>query len=91
MQNDAYQETGCYNLFCSGFVQTSNRIAVGAAISPISSYNGRQFDVTILIWKVPRTVPTIPLLQRIHCAFPQLAVTEQSVRRTRSGATGGCS
>ncbi|XP_062179293.1 protein neprosin-like [Phragmites australis] len=52
--NDAYQETGCYNLHCSGFVQTSNRIAIGAAISPISAYNGRQFDITILIWKDPK-------------------------------------
>ncbi|CAL5096854.1 unnamed protein product [Urochloa decumbens] len=52
--DDAYRETGCYNLHCSGFVQTSNRIAIGAAISPISSYAGRQFDITVLIWKDPR-------------------------------------
>ncbi|KAL6627348.1 hypothetical protein ACP70R_031074 [Stipagrostis hirtigluma subsp. patula] len=51
---DAYQETGCYNLHCSGFVQTNNRIAIGAAISPTSVYNGRQFDITLLIWKDPR-------------------------------------
>ncbi|TVU17281.1 hypothetical protein EJB05_33301 [Eragrostis curvula] len=52
--NDAYRETGCYNLFCAGFVQTSNRVVAGAAISPISSYAGRQFDITILIWKDPK-------------------------------------
>nr|ACG35282.1 carboxyl-terminal proteinase [Zea mays] len=52
--DDAYQETGCYNLHCSGFVQTSSRVAIGAAISPVSSYAGRQFDVTLLIWKDPR-------------------------------------
>ncbi|KAG8493068.1 hypothetical protein CXB51_010372 [Gossypium anomalum] len=40
--NDAYEATGCYNLMCSGFVQTNNRIAIGAAISPISSYHGGQ-------------------------------------------------
>ncbi|CAD6239921.1 unnamed protein product [Miscanthus lutarioriparius] len=49
---DAYQETGCYNLHCSGFVQTNNRIAIGAAISPTSVYNGRQFDISLLIWKL---------------------------------------
>jgi hypothetical protein len=54
MQDDAYQETGCYNLHCSGFVQTSSRVAIGAAISPISSPGGRQFDITLLIWKDPR-------------------------------------
>lgn len=50
---DAYQATGCYNLLCSGFVQTNNKIAIGAAISPRSSYNGRQFDIGLMIWKDP--------------------------------------
>ncbi|XP_065004308.1 protein neprosin isoform X1 [Musa acuminata AAA Group] len=50
---DAYQATGCYNLLCSGFIQTSNKIAIGAAISPTSTYNGRQFDISLLIWKDP--------------------------------------
>jgi hypothetical protein len=53
-QDDAYRETGCYNLHCSGFVQTSSRVAIGAAISPASSYGGRQFDIAVLIWKDPR-------------------------------------
>ncbi|KAL8157060.1 protein neprosin-like [Apium graveolens] len=51
---DAYQATGCYNLLCSGFVQTNNRIAIGAAISPRSSYHGGQFDISILVWKDPK-------------------------------------
>ncbi|KAE9607881.1 putative neprosin [Lupinus albus] len=52
--SDAYQATGCYNLLCSGFVQTNNKIAIGAAISPTSSYDGGQFDITLLIWKDPK-------------------------------------
>ncbi|XP_057419937.1 uncharacterized protein LOC130714086 [Lotus japonicus] len=51
---DAYQATGCYNLLCSGFVQTNNKIAIGAAISPRSAYNGRQFDIGIMVWKDPK-------------------------------------
>ncbi|KAI4340709.1 hypothetical protein MLD38_025519 [Melastoma candidum] len=51
---DAYQATGCYNLLCSGFIQTSSRIAIGAAISPTSSYGGGQFDISLLIWKDPK-------------------------------------
>ncbi|KAB2054920.1 hypothetical protein ES319_A11G000600v1 [Gossypium barbadense] len=51
---DAYRATGCYNLLCSGFVQTTNKIAIGAAISPLSSYNGRQFDIDIMVWKDPK-------------------------------------
>ncbi|XP_008791182.2 uncharacterized protein LOC103708162 [Phoenix dactylifera] len=50
---DAYQTTGCYNLLCSGFIQTNNRIAIGAAISPTSTYNGGQFDISLLVWKDP--------------------------------------
>lgn len=52
VQSDSYQATGCYNLLCAGFVQTNSRIAIGAAISPVSSYAGSQYDITILIWKV---------------------------------------
>jgi hypothetical protein len=51
-QTDAYQTTGCYNLLCSGFIQTNSRIAMGAAISPTSGYNGGQFDISLLVWKV---------------------------------------
>ncbi|XP_050375958.1 uncharacterized protein LOC126793467 [Argentina anserina] len=51
---DAYQATGCYNLLCSGFVQTNNKIAIGAAISPRSSTNGRQFDIGLMVWKDPK-------------------------------------
>ncbi|KAK4775855.1 hypothetical protein SAY87_023816 [Trapa incisa] len=52
--SDSYEKTGCYNLLCAGFVQTNSRIAIGAAISPVSSFSGNQYDITILIWKDPR-------------------------------------
>lgn len=52
--SDAYEATGCYNLLCSGFVQTNNKIAIGAAISPVSAYAAGQFDITLLIWKDPK-------------------------------------
>ncbi|XP_011084725.1 uncharacterized protein LOC105166904 [Sesamum indicum] len=52
--SDAYESTGCYNLLCSGFVQTNSRIAIGAAISPVSSQGGNQYDITILLWKDPK-------------------------------------
>ncbi|XP_010678818.2 uncharacterized protein LOC104894312 [Beta vulgaris subsp. vulgaris] len=51
---DAYQATGCYNLLCSGFVQTNSKIAIGAAISPRSSFRGRQYDISITVWKDPK-------------------------------------
>eukprot|EP00250_Pteridium_aquilinum_P014665 c22130_g1_i1 orf=218-1579(+) len=50
---DAYEQTGCYNLLCSGFIQTSNEIAMGASISPWSRDHSSQYDIKILIWKDP--------------------------------------
>ncbi|KAL8154222.1 hypothetical protein V2J09_011982 [Rumex salicifolius] len=47
-QANAYQATGCYNLLCSGFVQTNNRVAMGAAISPRSLLNEKQFDISVM-------------------------------------------
>jgi hypothetical protein len=44
--------TGCYNLKCSGFVQTNRKIVLGGSIAPISVYNGRQFDITLKIEQV---------------------------------------
>ncbi|KAL6600365.1 hypothetical protein ACP70R_045165 [Stipagrostis hirtigluma subsp. patula] len=52
---DAYDKTGCYNLRCPGFVQTSNHIALGASqLSPVSTYGGPQHDINILAWKDPK-------------------------------------
>ncbi|MFS7991312.1 putative neprosin [Helianthus anomalus] len=47
--------SGCYNMICPGFVQTSRTVSLGAAIGPISTYNGEQFDVAFMIWKDPKS------------------------------------
>ncbi|KZV40667.1 hypothetical protein F511_12134 [Dorcoceras hygrometricum] len=52
--SDAYQATGCYNLLCSGFIQINSEIAMGASISPTSSYLNNQYDISILVWKDPK-------------------------------------
>lgn len=51
---DGYEATGCYNLLCSGFVQTSDTVAIGAAISPVSRAGSSQYQIEIMIWKDPR-------------------------------------
>ncbi|VVB03332.1 unnamed protein product [Arabis nemorensis] len=51
-QNDSYRGTGCYNLLCPGFVQVDRDISLGAALSPISTYNGDQYDFELTIEKV---------------------------------------
>ncbi|KAK8683022.1 hypothetical protein V6N13_039097 [Hibiscus sabdariffa] len=35
-QSDGYKKTGCYNLECPGFVQTSHKLTLGGKIVPIS-------------------------------------------------------
>ncbi|GMP42066.1 hypothetical protein CsSME_00011932 [Camellia sinensis var. sinensis] len=50
-QRDAYNTTGCYNLFCSGFIQTSNKMALGGTISSISAYGSSQYEYNFLVWK----------------------------------------
>ncbi|KAL3633518.1 hypothetical protein CASFOL_022280 [Castilleja foliolosa] len=52
---DASKKTGCFDLTCPGFVQTSNEIALGAAIYPISKPNGLPYQITIYIHKDPNT------------------------------------
>ncbi|MBA0827458.1 hypothetical protein Goarm_012240 [Gossypium armourianum] len=50
LQKDSYKTTGCFDLQCSGFIQTSSKIALGAAISPISMELGQQYYITIGIY-----------------------------------------
>lgn len=52
---DAYRTTGCYNLGCSGFVQTNNQIALGGTLYPQSVYGGSQYEISILVWKDQNT------------------------------------
>nr|XP_023886984.1 uncharacterized protein LOC111999102 isoform X2 [Quercus suber] len=52
---DASKTTGCFDLTCPGFVQTSDIIALGAAIYPISLPGGLPYQITIYIFKDPST------------------------------------
>ncbi|WOK99890.1 hypothetical protein Cni_G08602 [Canna indica] len=49
--SDDYTKTGCYNLLCPGFVQTSKKISIGTSFTGISSYNGKQYEMTLSIIK----------------------------------------
>ncbi|XP_058727123.1 protein neprosin-like [Vicia villosa] len=55
LQADGSQETGCFDLTCPGFIQTSNEIALGAAIYPIPVPGGLPYQITIYIYKDPIT------------------------------------
>ncbi|KAK8581176.1 hypothetical protein V6N13_144216 [Hibiscus sabdariffa] len=49
--SDGYQRTGCYNLECPGFVQTSNKLGPDAVLAPLSRYAGDQFEISTYIYK----------------------------------------
>ncbi|XP_015572842.1 uncharacterized protein LOC8274537 isoform X1 [Ricinus communis] len=48
---DNYGQTGCYDLVCPGFVQTSSKLALGTPIRPVSIYDGNQYDRDIAVHK----------------------------------------
>ncbi|XP_019051659.1 PREDICTED: uncharacterized protein LOC104588257 [Nelumbo nucifera] len=50
-----WTKTGCFDLLCPGFVQTSNEIALGSAIEPISVTAGPQYHIALTIFKDPYT------------------------------------
>lgn len=47
---DNYGSTGCYNLTCSAFVQTSSTFAPGMAVGPISVSGGPQYSMELAYW-----------------------------------------
>ena len=46
---DGYNHTGCYNLTCSDFVQTSSSIHIGSSIGPVSVSGGSQYEIQIQV------------------------------------------
>jgi hypothetical protein len=47
---DGYSSTGCYNLTCSAFVQTSSSFAPGMVVGPISVPGGSQYIIELAYW-----------------------------------------
>ncbi|CAL5204835.1 unnamed protein product [Lathyrus oleraceus] len=63
---DTYRTTGCFDLTCSGFVQTNKNIMLGGAIGPISYYGQPQYELNYGIFmdhdskwwlKIRRNIP----------------------------------
>ncbi|WZZ01236.1 hypothetical protein YC2023_073564 [Brassica napus] len=53
---DSYATTGCTNLLCSGFVQTTTRFALGAAVEPVSTPSSEQYHITVSMYLDPNTL-----------------------------------
>jgi hypothetical protein len=52
MQKDTYKSTGCFDLTCSGFVQTNKGVGLGGVIGPISTPLGQQYELNFGIYLV---------------------------------------
>ncbi|KAL3636376.1 hypothetical protein CASFOL_020923 [Castilleja foliolosa] len=50
-RSDVFQNTGCYNLDCPGFVQISKTIVPGGAITHVSPYHNMLQDLSFSIYK----------------------------------------
>ena len=44
---DDYNRTGCYNLTCGAFVQTSKSWAIGGTVGPLSIMGGTQYELEV--------------------------------------------
>lgn len=77
LQADGSKKTGCFDLTCPGFVQTSNEIALGAAIYPISIPGGLPYQITIYIYNVRYYMWSITIMDfdwisifsALYCSF----------------------
>ncbi|KAM4082520.1 hypothetical protein ACJW30_11G180800 [Castanea mollissima] len=49
--SDGYQNTGCYNMVCPGFVQIDTRLPLGASFIPYSEYGGVQKSINYFVYK----------------------------------------
>jgi len=82
-----YQSTGCYNLSCTGFVQTNNSVTLGASFGTISSQGGAQYDVELswekssstsnwwLLWQGSTWLGYYPASQYTHGMATQASTT----------------
>ncbi|EFJ13893.1 hypothetical protein SELMODRAFT_424167 [Selaginella moellendorffii] len=48
---DGYDKTGCYNLQCQGFVQTSNKYVLGGSFSSVSTPDSTQYEKTLCVFQ----------------------------------------
>ncbi|KAG6608393.1 hypothetical protein SDJN03_01735, partial [Cucurbita argyrosperma subsp. sororia] len=56
LQVDSYKSTGCFDLTCSGFVQTNPMVGLGGTIEPMSSISGgQQFIIAVGIFQDPQS------------------------------------
>ncbi|KAM3309813.1 hypothetical protein ACQJBY_030851 [Aegilops geniculata] len=50
-EGEGVQSKSCYDHTCPGFVQVNHNFVLGGRLQPVSVYNGKQYVITVLIYK----------------------------------------
>ncbi|KAI3950375.1 hypothetical protein MKW98_003858 [Papaver atlanticum] len=50
---DGYKRTGCFNMFCPGFVQVHSSITFGELLEPVSIYNRKLHFIPVMVYRAP--------------------------------------
>ncbi|KAK6918255.1 Neprosin [Dillenia turbinata] len=74
IMRDGYEDTGCYDLNCPGFVQTTSDFTVGIPLQPVSTYNQQQYDIEIVIHQDKATKHWWVTLQGIDIGYYPAAI-----------------
>ncbi|KAI3834692.1 hypothetical protein MKW92_049316 [Papaver armeniacum] len=81
---DRYNSTGCYNIQCPGFVQTSSHMSLGSSFDKISVFQGTQFSADFIMFKDKSTGNWWVQVQGIAVGYwPPFLFKQLSTKATR--------
>ncbi|KAI3917223.1 hypothetical protein MKW92_001209 [Papaver armeniacum] len=88
-ESDQFNRTGCYNIHCPGFVQTTSKVSIGSAFNQIFVINSTQYSSTFIIFKEKSTGNWWLQLEGIVVGYwPHLLFKQLSVKATRTDFGG---
>ncbi|KAI3893716.1 hypothetical protein MKX03_006146 [Papaver bracteatum] len=86
---DGYSRTGCFNLLCDGFVQTSSDFSLGCNFTEVSTFNGDQKDAGFGILKDRSNGHWWVLMQGLPVGYYPSALFTELSKTTTSVRWGG--
>ncbi|RZC53250.1 hypothetical protein C5167_012096 [Papaver somniferum] len=81
---DHYNSTGCYNIQCPGFVQTTSKISLGSSFDKISIFHGTQSSADFVMFKDKSTGNWWVQVQGVDVGYwPHFLFKQLSTKATR--------
>ncbi|KAI3876449.1 hypothetical protein MKW92_039878 [Papaver armeniacum] len=81
---DHFNSTGCYNIQCSGFVQTTSKISFGSSFNNLSIFHGTQYSADFIMFKDKLTGNWWVQVQGIDVGYwPHFLFKQLSTKATR--------